>query len=339
MKRWVKIDADFFDDIDGFGFRKEPEYVSFVLFCITKANPYPSKWKTMELNRGEFVTSIKRLSDSIGISIQKCRTIIKKLTEYGFITTKSTNEFTIIKLCNYGSYQDKNSMVQQTNNKPTTNAQQTNNKPTTNAQQTDNNPITTDIEYRYTDNKNKEDKNKDSFFKKGDEKKIFQIPQSIEELKEMLSKEKIYMTEQGYAKFFELNQDERYGFKGGVANTARKFLKREENAAYRSFPPNSARPPQAAAQNNPPKPQPDPQAVQLWNAIKSDIRDKAEIGVKDFNDYIEWIKPLAIKNTTLIISVPNATMRDDIEERFIERMSPSIIKFGINSLNYIIIPN
>ena len=337
--RWVKI----YDTLLDWRWHHRPEYVSFMLHCLLKANPKPTQWETISLKKGEFVTSMKSMTESVGISERTYRTIIKNLTDCGFLTTKTTNKYTIITICNYESYQQvKDSNRQSNDNQTTYNRQSTDNQPTINRQSNDN-QTTTDIEYK--DNKNielKEDKNKDSFFKKAEaenKKKSFQIPQSIEELKEMLSKEKIYMTEQGYARFFELNQDERYGFKGGVANTARKFLKREENAVYRSFPPNSARPPQAAAQNKPPKPQPDPQAVQLWNAIKSDIRDKAEIGVKDFNDYIGVINPLQLVNDTLVVSVPNKFFHDEIEDRFIDKMSPSIIKFGINSLNYKIIPN
>lgn len=70
------------------------------------------------------MTSLDKLSDETGLTVQEVKTALKKLISSKCITKKSTNKYTIITVVNYDSYQ-------QTNNKPITNGQQTNNKPIT----------------------------------------------------------------------------------------------------------------------------------------------------------------------------------------------------------------
>ena len=87
-----------------------------------------------EINRGQIVVGRKALSESTGISEQSIRTSLEHLKSTSEITSKSTNKFTIITLCNYEIYQgDENEINQQnpsklTNDQPTTNQQLTTSK-------------------------------------------------------------------------------------------------------------------------------------------------------------------------------------------------------------------
>ena len=133
-----------------------PEYVSFLVHCIMEANTQDYYFEHDNVPRGSFVTSISGFSKQIGITPQTCRTIIKNLCECGTITVKSTNKYTVITLCKFGSYQDYNSDT----NKQLTNNQQTTNKQLTNNQQTTNNNITNNNKQLTINNNSLSKKNK-----------------------------------------------------------------------------------------------------------------------------------------------------------------------------------
>lgn len=102
----------------------EPNMVALFIHILLSANYEPKRWKGIEVERGQFITSLQSLSDAIGVSVMKVRTCLKRLEETGEITTKTTNKYSIITICKYGSYQPQNSDA----NKQITNKQQTNNK-------------------------------------------------------------------------------------------------------------------------------------------------------------------------------------------------------------------
>ena len=324
MERWVKIDAEFFKK---FGYKQKPEYVSFVLFCITNANPLPKRFENLTLQRGQFVTSLKDISTEIGVSVQTCRTMIKNLTTYGFLIAESTNKFTVITICNYGKYQDKKVGNQQTSNNQSTGVQQTDNNQSTKAQQTDNNQSTTTL-----DNKNnritdfKEEENKETFLKNGGtaEKKVFQIS----ELEKILSAENIYMTAQGYQEFKNLNEsDDRYGYKGGVIRSAKIFLKNPKNAIYRKNAPPAPRP-----QQKPPDQAALKAASEIWEKVKKILAE--EIMPQSFKTWILPIVPLKLESGTLKIQVPSQYFQEYLEGNYIQLLSKALNDNGIKQLIY-----
>ena len=294
MERWVKIDAEFF-----------------------------------KKQRGQFVTSLKDISTEIGVSVQTCRTMIKNLTTYGFLIAESTNKFTVITICNYGKYQDKKVGNQQTSNNQSTGAQQTDNNQSTEAQQTDNNQSTTTL-----DNKNnritdfKEEENKETFLKNGGtaEKKVFK---NLEDLKNLLNENKIYMTEQGYKAFKELNEnpDGGYGYRGGVVQSARNFLKNPKNAQYRKNPPPPPRP-----QQKPPDQAALKAASEMWERVKKVLEE--EMMPQSFKTWILPIVPLKLESGTLKIQVPSQYFRDYLEENYIQQLSKALNDNGIKQLIY-----
>lgn len=103
----------------------------FFFRLIEFTNYEDKKWEGMIIKRGSFVTSYKNLASELEISVQKVRTILDKLKSTGEVSTKSTNKFTIITICNFNRYQLKKGE----NNNQTTNEQQSNNNQTTNEQQ------------------------------------------------------------------------------------------------------------------------------------------------------------------------------------------------------------
>jgi len=115
------------------------------LHLLLTANYELNTWRGIEINRGQVVTSIDKLSTNLKISNQQTKTAINKLQNTGEITIKATNKFSMITICNYENYQDLKLLNNKQNNKQSTNK-------TTDNQQTKNLKITTTNKYN-EDNK------------------------------------------------------------------------------------------------------------------------------------------------------------------------------------------
>ena len=123
-KGWIKIhrkilDWEWFD---------KAEMVKLLIMFVCKANIEDKEWQGMVVSRGQFITSLDKLSAESGFSKQKIRTCLKRFENTKEITIKSTNKYTIVTICNYESYQiseDSNQHAEQhSNNIQTTNQQQ-----------------------------------------------------------------------------------------------------------------------------------------------------------------------------------------------------------------------
>jgi len=75
------------------------------IHLILLANHKPTKWKNIEIQRGQVVTSIKSLQTQTTLSENQIRYSIFILKSTNDITIKTTNKFSIITVNNYGSYQ------------------------------------------------------------------------------------------------------------------------------------------------------------------------------------------------------------------------------------------
>lgn len=108
---------------------------SLFLHCLLMASFKEFNWMGEILKPGQFITSLKHLSEDLGFSVQQIRTALKKLESTEEITYKSTNKYTIITVLNWGIYQVDDENTNTVSNNPITNEQQTNNKQATNEQQ------------------------------------------------------------------------------------------------------------------------------------------------------------------------------------------------------------
>ena len=101
------------------------------IHCLLKCNYESKQWKGITIERGSFITSLENLSNESCLTIQQTKTALKKLISTNDITSKATNKYTHITVCNYETYQDvnykNNKQNNKRNNKRTTNEQQTNN--------------------------------------------------------------------------------------------------------------------------------------------------------------------------------------------------------------------
>ena len=130
--------------------------------CRLRANHSNTMWRGLKIKRGQFITSLKTLSEETGLSVMQVRTSIDKLVKTGYITNKSTNKNRIITYINYDKEQASNKQVNKANNKQSnkqTEKQQTNNKQ---VNKQSNKQITTDNKNYYLKNNNSLVKDKKS---------------------------------------------------------------------------------------------------------------------------------------------------------------------------------
>lgn len=133
MEGWIKLhrritEWEWFDD---------DKLFKLFIYLLIKANHENGGWHGINIERGQLITSRERLANELHYSEQQVRTMLLKLQKTKEITTKSTNKYTIITICNYDNYQIQ-TIYEQPTNEPTNNQQITSNQPTNNQQITTN---------------------------------------------------------------------------------------------------------------------------------------------------------------------------------------------------------
>jgi uncharacterized phage protein (TIGR02220 family) len=126
MSGWIKIHRKFLD----WQWFEKSEAVHLFLYLVLKANHKDSQWQGIDIKRGQFVSSLGKISADTGISLQSIRTLLNKFEKTNEIELKSTNKFSIVTICKYECYQQENEQTdtQLTNKQQTTNKQLTTNK-------------------------------------------------------------------------------------------------------------------------------------------------------------------------------------------------------------------
>lgn len=103
------------------------------LHCLLKANWETKNWRGIEIEAGQFVTSLASLSKETQLSVQQVRTAIEHLESTGEITSKPQSKYRIITVNSWNEYQGSNKQSI---------------KQITNKQQASNKQVTTDKEYK-----------------------------------------------------------------------------------------------------------------------------------------------------------------------------------------------
>jgi hypothetical protein len=135
---WVKLHRK----LEEWEWYTDSKSVHLFVHLLIKANHKPRKWRGIDVQPGQLVTSRDRLSMETGISTQSVRTILERLKSTSEITSKSTSTYTLITICKWATYQtaieESNQQINQPPNKPVTNEQ-----PATNQQLTTNKNVET----------------------------------------------------------------------------------------------------------------------------------------------------------------------------------------------------
>lgn len=74
--------------------------------CLLHTNTQNIRYCGREIKAGQFVSSVARISAETGLTESQVRTALKKLKDTGYISTKSTNKYTIYTVNEYQKYID-----------------------------------------------------------------------------------------------------------------------------------------------------------------------------------------------------------------------------------------
>jgi len=101
MSGWISLhrkilEWEWYDDINT---------TRLFIHCLLKANYELKHWKGMPIDRGQFVTSLDKLSSQTGLSVSQIRTCLKKLKSTNEIAIKSHTQHTVITVISYDDYQ------------------------------------------------------------------------------------------------------------------------------------------------------------------------------------------------------------------------------------------
>lgn len=124
MAGWIKLHRKFLS----WEWWDEPNVARVFLWLALNANHSDSRWKGVDIKRGQLVTSRDKICEGTGLTPQKVRTALERLKSTSEITSNSTNKFTIITICKYGTYNDQEKQNNQQITSETTNEQPTNNQ-------------------------------------------------------------------------------------------------------------------------------------------------------------------------------------------------------------------
>ena len=97
-------------------------------WCLMRANWKASWFKAQRIEPGEFATGRKAAADSLGVTESKLYRGLKRLEQMGMIVVKANSNFTVVSLCNWGTYQNSEQAER------TTDEQRMNNQRTTSEQ-------------------------------------------------------------------------------------------------------------------------------------------------------------------------------------------------------------
>lgn len=74
--------------------------------CLLHTNLEDKRYCGREIKAGQFVSSITRISAETGLTESQVRTALKKIKDTGYISTKSTNKYTLYTVNEYQNYID-----------------------------------------------------------------------------------------------------------------------------------------------------------------------------------------------------------------------------------------
>ncbi len=131
---WIKLHRKLLD----WEWYQDPKMVHLFIHLLLLANHEQGNWQGVEVKRGQLLTGLAALSTATGLTSQNLRTCLKKLEKTGELTSKSTNRFRIITLCNYNDYQLLEDKTNKPANKQLTSNQQAANKPANSKQEVKN---------------------------------------------------------------------------------------------------------------------------------------------------------------------------------------------------------
>ena len=110
MSGWIKLYRKFQD----WEWYSDSQAVHLFIHILLSANNKDKNWRGKKIRRGEFVTTVKNLSEKTKVPVSSVRRRLKVLEDSGVISVKTTNKFSVITICKYEDYQASEQTSEQT---------------------------------------------------------------------------------------------------------------------------------------------------------------------------------------------------------------------------------
>lgn len=94
-----------FRSIEDWEWIGNPNMLCLWIHLLLMANREDDEWRGISIPRGSLITSRSQLAEVSGLTDNQVRRCIENLQNSQQITSKTTNKYTIITICNYESYQ------------------------------------------------------------------------------------------------------------------------------------------------------------------------------------------------------------------------------------------
>lgn len=123
MKGYIKLHRRILD----WEWYKDSNTKNIFIHLLLNACYDDCRFMGQSVSKGEYITSLSRISSDLNIPIRQVRTAIKRLVQTGEIDTQTTNKYTKVTICNYESYQveERKKSVKKTNKRQTSDTQET----------------------------------------------------------------------------------------------------------------------------------------------------------------------------------------------------------------------
>tara|TARA_R110002050_G_scaffold17668_4_gene52188 strand:+ start:2069 stop:2746 length:678 start_codon:yes stop_codon:yes gene_type:complete len=200
----------------GWQWYTEPLTAHLFIYLIVSANWETKHWKGRTIERGQFVTSFDKMASNTGLTFSNVRTSIDRLVKSGEILKESTNEYTLITIVKYNSYQD---------------ADENDSKQIANKSQSNRNPIATTKEVKESVCSSHADFVNLKFKKEVDDLKRL-MPMSKSEYNKYLD----YFNEQCLKKKYSVDQTSFGMFKRVYGNWYKRLDKGQNNSNNKPLP-------------------------------------------------------------------------------------------------------
>ncbi len=98
---------------------QNPKHLQLFIWCLLKAGYKPSTWKGKKLRPGQFITGRNAAADELKASPSAVYRGLKSLEErYNCITLEANNQYTVVTVCNWKTYQKSNEYERTANEQP-----------------------------------------------------------------------------------------------------------------------------------------------------------------------------------------------------------------------------
>ena len=102
MKGWITLHRQLVD----WEWYTDANTARLFIHCLLKANHEPKSWRGINIERGQFFTSLESLSSELGLTKKQIRTAFSKLKKTQELASKGQSTGRLVTVTNYDLYQE-----------------------------------------------------------------------------------------------------------------------------------------------------------------------------------------------------------------------------------------